>query len=257
MATRGLLRYCGLRSATRRLSYYHKGGTSCEPDEELHPNWSGLERRLQSRVPREKGHGVPEGRTNLKPSEEDFWHKAGVYDFSEASPARSSPEVATREPACARLSTVKVSAENVPRVVALYKTSVAPVLQVKGFCGAQVFSDRAAGTVQSLTLWQSWAGDAFLGRADRSSTGRCRHRGGMLHPPYHWRRRRVERRLMRRRMMNFLLKFLPRFVEKVSAVAYSCCKGFRIQFVPLVPDKGWENQAVRVPVPLLPGADLL
>lgn len=39
MATRGLLRYSGLRSATRRLSYYHKGGTSCEPDEELHPNW--------------------------------------------------------------------------------------------------------------------------------------------------------------------------------------------------------------------------
>ncbi|CBN74135.1 hypothetical protein Esi_0013_0034 [Ectocarpus siliculosus] len=129
MATRGLLRYCGLRSATRRLSYYHKGGTSCEPDEELHPNWSGLERRLQSRVPREKGHGVPEGRTNLKPSEEDFWHKAGVYDYSEASSARPSPEVATRGPACARLSTVKVSAENVPRVVALYKTSVAPVLQ--------------------------------------------------------------------------------------------------------------------------------
>lgn len=29
-------------------------------------------------------------------------------------------------------------------------------VQVKGFCGAQVFSDRAAGTVQSLTLWQSW-----------------------------------------------------------------------------------------------------
>lgn len=61
---------------------------------------SGLERRLQSRVPREKGHGVPEGRTNLKPSEEDFWHKAGVYDYSEASSARSTSEVATREPAC-------------------------------------------------------------------------------------------------------------------------------------------------------------
>lgn len=27
---------------------------------------------------------------------------------------------------------------------------------MKGFCGAQVFSDRAAGTVQSLTLWESW-----------------------------------------------------------------------------------------------------
>ncbi|CAM9186131.1 unnamed protein product [Ectocarpus sp. 8 AP-2014] len=177
MATRGLLRYCGLRSATRRLSYYHKGGTSCEPDEELHPSWSGLERRLQSRVPREKGHGVPEGRTNLKPSEEDFWHKAGVYDYSEASSARSRPEVATREPACARLSTVKVSAENVPRVVALYKTSVAPVLQVKGFCGAQVFSDRAAGTVQSLTLWQSWGdletavGDSRYAKAMRSLEG--------------------------------------------------------------------------------------
>ncbi|CAB1109190.1 unnamed protein product [Ectocarpus sp. CCAP 1310/34] len=175
MATRGLLRYCGRRSATRRLSYHHKGGTSCEPDEELHPNWSGLERRLQSRVPREKGHGVPEGRTNLKPSEEDFWHKAGVYDYSEAS--SSSPEIATREPACARLSTVKVSAENVPRVVALYKTSVAPVLQVKGFCGAQVFSDRAAGTVQSLTLWQSWGdleevvGNSRYAKAMRSLEG--------------------------------------------------------------------------------------
>lgn len=30
----------------------------------------------------------------------------------------------------ARLSTVKVATENIPRVVALYKTSVAPVLQV-------------------------------------------------------------------------------------------------------------------------------
>lgn len=30
----------------------------------------------------------------------------------------------------ARLSTVKIKAENVPRVVGLYKTSVAPVLQV-------------------------------------------------------------------------------------------------------------------------------
>ncbi|CAM9838114.1 unnamed protein product [Ectocarpus sp. 12 AP-2014] len=182
MATRGLLRYCGLRSATRRLSYYHKGGTSCEPDEELHPNWSGLERRLQSRVPREKGHGVPEGRTNLKPSEEDFWHKAGVYDFSEASPARSSPEVATREPACARLSTVKVSAENVPRVVALYKTSVAPVLQVKGFCGAQVFSDRAAGTVQSLTLWQSW-GDLETAVGDSRYTKAMRSLEGLIEAP--------------------------------------------------------------------------
>lgn len=28
--------------------------------------------------------------------------------------------------------------------------------QVKGFCGAKVFSDRGAGTVQSLTLWESW-----------------------------------------------------------------------------------------------------
>lgn len=28
--------------------------------------------------------------------------------------------------------------------------------QVKGFCGARIFSNRAAGTVQSLTLWESW-----------------------------------------------------------------------------------------------------
>lgn len=27
---------------------------------------------------------------------------------------------------------------------------------MKGFCGAQIFSDRAASTVQSLTLWESW-----------------------------------------------------------------------------------------------------
>lgn len=32
-----------------------------------------------------------------------------------------------------------------------------PYFQVKGFCGAQLFSDRAEGTVQSLTLWESWA----------------------------------------------------------------------------------------------------
>lgn len=62
---------------------------------------SGLERRLKSRVPREKGKGVPEGRTNLKPSEEDFWHEAGVYDYSsDASTRRPSPEVASRQPAC-------------------------------------------------------------------------------------------------------------------------------------------------------------
>lgn len=60
---------------------------------------SGLERRLKSRVPRERGRGVPEGRRNLKPSEEDFWHEAGVYDYSEAS-STTSPEVSTREPAC-------------------------------------------------------------------------------------------------------------------------------------------------------------
>lgn len=62
---------------------------------------SGLERRLKSRVPRERGKGVPEGRTNLKPSEEDFWHKAGVYDYSgDASTRSSNPEVTSREPSC-------------------------------------------------------------------------------------------------------------------------------------------------------------
>lgn len=61
---------------------------------------SGLERRLKSRVPRERGKGVPEGRTNLKPSEEEFWHKAGVYDYSSNASVKSNPEVASREPSC-------------------------------------------------------------------------------------------------------------------------------------------------------------
>lgn len=28
--------------------------------------------------------------------------------------------------------------------------------QVKGFCGAQLFSNKAAGTLHSITLWESW-----------------------------------------------------------------------------------------------------
>lgn len=51
---------------------------------------SGLERRLKSRTPRQRGEGVPEGRTNVKPSEEDFWHKAGVYDYSNTASSTNS-----------------------------------------------------------------------------------------------------------------------------------------------------------------------
>lgn len=29
-------------------------------------------------------------------------------------------------------------------------------VQVEGFCGAQLFWDKAAGTLHSLTLWESW-----------------------------------------------------------------------------------------------------
>lgn len=50
------------------------------------------------------------------------------------APSESSPQNCAFllfSAACsARLSTVKVSAENLPRVIVLYKTSVAPVLQV-------------------------------------------------------------------------------------------------------------------------------
>ncbi|CAM9909047.1 unnamed protein product [Ascophyllum nodosum] len=130
-------------------------------DEELHPTWRGLERRLITRLPRERGPGVPEGRSKPKPSEEEFWHAAGVYDSTSGrqntqNTSSTNNNVAPGEAACARLSTVKVSAENLPRIINVYKKSVAPVLQVKGFCGAQVFSDQAAGTVQSLTMWESW-----------------------------------------------------------------------------------------------------
>ncbi|CAM9298251.1 unnamed protein product, partial [Sphacelaria rigidula] len=118
---------------------------------------SSLERRLKSRVPREKGEGVPEGRQNLKPSEEEFWHDAGVYDnASTAKRASSSSTILAGEASCARLATVKVEKANISLVIHLYKTSISPVLQVEGFCGAQVFSNRAAGTVHSLTLWESW-----------------------------------------------------------------------------------------------------
>ncbi|CAM9972667.1 unnamed protein product [Pylaiella littoralis] len=179
-----MVRHRWQMGAKMGLSYYHKGGTSCEADadEELHPNWSGLERRLKSRVPRERGKGVPEGRTNLKPSEEEFWHKAGVYDYSSNASVTSNPEVASREPSCARLSTVKVATENIPRVVALYKTSVAPVLQVKGFCGAQVFSNRAAGTIQSLTLWESW-GDLETAVGDKRYAKAMRSLEGLIEAP--------------------------------------------------------------------------
>lgn len=60
---------------------------------------SQLERRLRGRVPRERAEGVPEGRRNMKPSEEDFWHEAGVYDHSSAL-ARPSSTIAPGEPAC-------------------------------------------------------------------------------------------------------------------------------------------------------------
>lgn len=149
------LRHSRLGGAIRCIHNSSATNKDAQNDEELHPNWSGLERRLKGRVPRQRGEGVPEGRTNLKPSEEDFWHAAGVYDDAKTS-GKTTSTIAPGEAACARLSTVKVSAENLPRVIVLYKTSVAPVLQVKGFCGAQIFSDRAASTVQSLTLWESW-----------------------------------------------------------------------------------------------------
>lgn len=58
---------------------------------------SGLERRLRSRMPRQRGEGVPEGRSNLKPSEEEFWHAAGVYD---SQPATSDAAVAPGEAMC-------------------------------------------------------------------------------------------------------------------------------------------------------------
>lgn len=55
------------------------------------------------------------------------------------------------------------------------------LFQVKGFCGAQVFSDRAAGTVQSLTLWESW-GDLETAVGDKRYakvrlSGEYRHNG--------------------------------------------------------------------------------
>lgn len=60
---------------------------------------SGLERRLKARVPRQRGEGVPEGRSNLKPSEEDFWHAAGAYDDVKAS-GKTASTVAPGEAAC-------------------------------------------------------------------------------------------------------------------------------------------------------------
>ena len=43
-----------------------------------------------------------------------------------------------------------------PEVLLIIRSVRFPCTQVKGFCGARVFSDRASGTVQSLTLWESW-----------------------------------------------------------------------------------------------------
>jgi len=53
------------------------------------------------------------------------------------------------------------------------------LFQVKGFCGAQVFSDRAAGTVQSLTLWESW-GDLETAVGDKRYA-KVRFSGWHLH----------------------------------------------------------------------------
>eukprot|EP00904_Undaria_pinnatifida_P002010 jgi/Undpi1/1180/HiC_scaffold_10.g04642.m1 len=124
-----VLRHSRTGGAIRDIHNSSATKKDAESDEELHPNWTGLERRLKARIPRQRGDGVPEGRRNLKPSEEDFWHAAGVYDDVMTPAGRTSLSVASGEAACARLSTVKITAENLPRVVALYKTSVAPVLQ--------------------------------------------------------------------------------------------------------------------------------
>lgn len=59
---------------------------------------SMLDRRLKSRIPRPRGEGVPEGRSNLKRSEEDFWHAAGAYDYS--TPSRAKSSVAPGEAEC-------------------------------------------------------------------------------------------------------------------------------------------------------------
>ena len=42
---------------------------------------------------------MPEGRTNLKPSEEDFWHAAGVYDDARAG-GKATSTVAPGEATC-------------------------------------------------------------------------------------------------------------------------------------------------------------
>lgn len=55
-----------------------------------------------------------------------------------ATPCRRPPQIVWHE--TARLSTVRVAAENVARVVTLYKTSVAPVLQVGGTILCLLFS---------------------------------------------------------------------------------------------------------------------
>lgn len=62
----------------------------------------GLERRLIARLPRERGPGVPEGRSKPKPSDEEFWHAAGVYNSQEASHNRavSTKTIAPGEAAC-------------------------------------------------------------------------------------------------------------------------------------------------------------
>ena len=65
----------------------------------------GLERRLITRLPRERGPGVPEGRSKPKPSEEEFWHAAGVYDSTSGrqntqNTSSTNNNVAPGEAAC-------------------------------------------------------------------------------------------------------------------------------------------------------------
>ncbi|CAM9502889.1 unnamed protein product [Discosporangium mesarthrocarpum] len=118
----------------------------------------GLERRLKSRIPRERGEGIPEGRRNLKLSEEDYWQEAGVYDYYVDQPVsgsgNSSPKAAAHAN-FARLVTIKVAPEKLEGIVNFYKKEVAPILQVEGFVSAHVFTDGVTGMAHSLSLWQS------------------------------------------------------------------------------------------------------
>lgn len=70
-----------------------------EDDFDLQPEWKSLERRLHMRKPRKDG---PKGRSNLKLSEEDHWHEAGVYENSAVGDNDSKSAPDTKEGGDAR-----------------------------------------------------------------------------------------------------------------------------------------------------------